>query len=375
MPADSRPLRSSSEAPSWWALVTTLASGTALALLLALGMATMSEAGETRPRAEVGDVLTHPYADEVEGKTATVLLPWQQVQVSVGPVREELPEFSGAPSDVAAPEGGRFVRVEVRPVTDTQPSYFVTDRQRRTSAELVLSVDGTDHPLDSDSGLALDPGDAESLRGGTRWVAVEGDPSDLELRVITDGQVQSVRPDGSVRRGRAADLDEVPPAEELQGVEDEDCGPAERIDETGLELDGADCAITLAARTPFVDGLGWAESRHEYLVVHIARRDYLDIDDRAGDGRLSARAPRLDARLGSARAVSGPVDVNELNRGTLAIQSVDDPQQFVFEVPVGTSPGDLTVSLDVEAEPRDPFATGDAEQVRLEWRVPAGDLA
>lgn len=374
MPADSRPPPSSSEAPSWWALVTTLAAGASVALLLALGVATMGEAGEDRPRAEVGDVLTHPYADDVEGRAGTVLLPWQQVEISVGPVREELPETSGAPADVAAPEGGHFVRVEVRPVTDSQPSYVVTERQRRSSAELVLSADGTDHPLDSDSGLALDPGDAASLAGGTRWVAVAGDPGDLELRVITDGQEQTVRPDGTVRQRRAADLGDVPTAEEIRSAEHADCGPAERADETGLELDGADCSVTLAARTPFVDGLSWAESGHEYLVVHIARGDYLDIDDPDGDGRPSARAPRLDARLGGTRAVSGPVDVNELNRGSLAITSADDPQQFVFEVPAGEAPGDLTVSLDVEAQPRDPFAA-DADRVRLEWTVPAGDLA
>lgn len=374
MPVDRRP-PSASEAPSWWALVTTLATGTAIALLLAVGMATMSEGGETRPRAEVGDVLDHPFADEDEGETATVLLPWQRVDVSVGPVRTELPEIAGGPADVAAPEGGRFVRVDVRPMTDVQPSYFATAIPRRSSAELVLTADGRDHPLDSAAGLTLDPGDAASLRGGTRWVAVEGHPSDLELRVITDGQEQSVRPDGSVTHGRAADLEDVPTVDELRPAEQQDCGPAERVDETDLRVEGVGCSVTLAARTPFVDGPGWAESGHDYLVVHIARDQYFDIDGPDEGRGLTARDPRLDARLGTTRPVSGPVDVNEINRGTLAITSVDDPQQFVFEIPSGEPPGDLTVSLDIETRPRDPFATEDAEEVRLEWTVPAGDLA
>lgn len=372
MPSERHPPSASgSGEPSWWALVTALAIGAVIALLLAVAMATMSEGGESRPRAEVGDVLAHPSADEHEGETGTVLLPWQHVDVGVGPVRAELPEIAGGPADIAAPEGGRFVRVEVRPATDAQPSFFATKSPRRSSAELVLTADGTDHPLDSASGLSLDPEDATSLQGGTRWVAVEGDPSDLELRVITDGQEQSVRPDGSVTHGRAADLEDVPTVEELRPAEHEDCGPAERVGETDLRLDGVDCTVTLAARTPFVDGLGWAESGHEYLVVHVTHARYLDLDDPG----LAPRNPQPDVRLGTARPESGPVDVNEINRGTLAVTSVDDPQQFVFEVPAGEPLVDLALSLDIEARPRDPFATEDAEHIRLQWSVPARDLA
>lgn len=184
-----------------------------------------------------------------------------------------------------------------------------------------------------------------------------------------------MRPDGSVTHGRAADLEDVPTVEELRPSEEEDCGPAERVDETDLRLTEVDCTVTLSARTPFVDGLGWAESGHDYLVVHIARDQYFDIDDPDGGRRLSARNPRLDVRLGSSRPASGPVDVNEINRGTLAVTSVDDPQQFVFEVPAGEPLGDLALSLDIEARPRGPFATEDAEHVRLQWAVPRRDLA
>src|SRR5699024_7039092 len=114
MPTTSlRPLDRALEGPSSWALVTAVATGTMIAVLLALAVAAMDEGGETRPRAAVGQVISASLDDEDATDPAEVVLPWRRIDVGIGEPVRELPDLGGAPADIASPEGGRFVPVQV----------------------------------------------------------------------------------------------------------------------------------------------------------------------------------------------------------------------------------------------------------------------
>ena len=371
------PLYGSLEGPSSWALVTAVATGTVIAVLLALAMATMDEGGETRPRAAVGQVISATLDDEDATDAAEVVLPWRRLDVGVGEPVRELPELRGAPADIASPEGGRFIPVQVEPVEDELLdgiAFTATERPLRTEARFVLTADGKEYPIDGAGGLTEDPNDLQTTEGRTRWVAVEGDPSTIEVTIITDGQEQTVRPDGTVTPRRAADLDDLPSREEVREQKPTDCGTSRRVDDSDFEIETSDpeeCTITAALRTPFVDGLGWAPKGKEYLVVHVTPEKPALVESPDGeDGRWTVT--QVDGRLGSTRPRAGPTNINALNEGTMALQATDEPEQLVFEVRQGRSTGDLVIGVDVGARPDDPFATSsDTERMRLEWTIPA----
>src|SRR5699024_8144688 len=121
-------------------------------------------------------------------------------------------DLGGAPADIASPEGGRFVPVQVEPVEEELldgMAFTATARPLQTEARFVLTADGREYPVDGAGGLTEDPDDLQTTEGRTRWVAVEGDPSSISVTISTDGQEQTVHPDGTVTPRRAADLDDL----------------------------------------------------------------------------------------------------------------------------------------------------------------------
>lgn len=377
----SSPLDTHAEGPSPWALVTAVGFGTVIAVALGLATATMSEGSETRPRAAVGQVfLDRPTVDEETVEDAgEVILPWQRLRVGVGEPERDLPNIRGAPADVAPPEGGSFVPVETAAVEGGDVAYVATGRPLQSEARVVLTADGREYPIDGVGGLTQDPNDPSTMQGRIAWVAVEGDPSTIEVTVVTGGQEQTVDVDGSTTRRRAADLEELSPREEAGEQESVDCGSSRRVDDADVQLQESDpeaCTVSHSLRTPFVDGLGWAPEGREYLVVHVTRDRYLRVAESGDEGGPWDVTGQTDARLGGTLPRSGPANVNDLNEGSLVLKDVDDPEQFVFEVAEGRSGGDLVVRLDVDVRPEDPFATsGDTERLRLEWTIPARRLA
>lgn len=363
--------------------MTAVAVGTVIAVALALAMATMSEGGETRPRAAVGQVFSAHLEDEDVGATAEIVLPWRRLGVWVGEPVRELPDLAGARADVAPPEGGRFIPVRTEPMDEgglgSVPTFIATERPLHTEARVVLTADGSEYPVDGPGGLTEDPNDLQTSEPDTRWVAVEGDPSTIEVTVVTGGQEQTVHLDGSVTPRRAAELHDLPTQEEVREQEPVDCGAGRRVDDSDFTIEGGnpeECAVTTSLRTPFVDGLGWAREGREYVVVHVVPERPAVVESPDGQERRWDVTTQVDGRLGPAPPRAGPTDVNALNEGTMALQVSGDPEQMIFEVPTGRSTGDLVVGVDVDARPDDPFATSsDTERLRLEWTVPARRLA
>lgn len=363
------------ELPSLWSTAAALASGTALALGLAWAVTGLDGDGDSRPQASPGDVFSSTFAEEPLPDQVRLELPWRHLDVAVGAAQPELPGISGTPADVAPPEGGSFVRVDLTSPTDQVPFVGIR-RPLATQVEVSVRADGVDHPLsERPGGFRLDPETAWSNATGTRWVAVDGAPTDVELVVTVDGQEQVVGTDGAADLGRAAQLADLPATTSLQDEPEIDCGPSRRADSSDLELEDYSrdtaCTVTRVLRVPYVDGLGWAPRGREYVAVLLTLDRTVQVEQTGDDSWSSATT--LSARLGDEAPLAGPVDVNDLNSGTLAIQDPDDPQMFVFEVDEGTSP-DLEAALDIEAVPSDPFATG-RETLRLVWDIEGGRLS
>ena len=348
----------------------------ALAVVVAALAATLVvlKAQDPRPRAAVGEVLDHPFQEDPLPHAGQVLLPWARVQVAAGEPRQELPEVLGAPSPLQAPDGGSFVRVDVSLEEDFALPLAAVATPYSQETEVVLRADGRDYPLSGRGGLVLDPG-LPGPQGGSRWVAVAGEPSDLEVRVTVDGETQTVdASDGSVDAGRAADLARLPSPDEVRASEGSPCGKPRRLDDSGLSVTyrpSLQCRVQLVLRLPYVDGLGWAEEGREFVVVHVVRPRRVSLttgpQDRSWDTDLT-----FTARLGESEPVGPGVGVNELNQGALAFQDPEDPQQFVFDVAQGET-GDLTFDLVGQARRGEPFVT-ERRPVHFRWRVDAGEV-
>lgn len=356
---------------SRWSIVTVVAIVLAAVLVLALAAVGIDSLREDRPRAKEGQVFDPSTAPEEPLEEAgTVFLPWARLTVAVGEPGHELPTLGSEESDVAPPEGGSFVRVEVdKSDEDVEFAPLVATRDSRDlDVRIVLVADDVDYPLDGPEGLDFDSDEPSwSSPSATRWVAVPGEPTDLAVEVIVDGQVQTVDDEGDATRRRAQDLADLPSVDEM-GRPRTSCGKARRDDESSLRLTGlSTCEISASLRTPYVDGLGWAPEGREYLAVEVEH----DLAAKGTkDGLEWKMSVDVDGRVGDRRPAAV---LTSSNHGTAFSRGVSYwKPHLVFEVPAGETADDLTLRFDVEAVSGDPFT--EDESAQLEWTIPGRDL-
>ncbi|MBM9460745.1 hypothetical protein JK386_12595 [Nocardioides sp. zg-536] len=377
-PAVSEPVRLASpraERRNLWPVVALLA---VLVVGLSATLVVVRPGEDDRPRAEIGQLFEVPFAEDELSHYGQVLLPWARTKVGAGAPREELPDLLGEQANVRAPEGGRFVPVEVKLEEDYAIPLSSVGRPYVQQTEVVLRADGRDYPLSGRDGLVLDP-EGRGPQGGGVWVAVDGDPTELEVRVTVDGVTQVVHAsDGSVEGGQADRLGELPSPEELLAREATPCGTPRRLDDSEIRvgfLAGLECRVQRTLRTPYVDGLGWAEEGREFLVVHVVRPRRLSLVSGRGDATTSWDADDLQfsAHLGNAEPLRPAANVNDLNAGRLSILDPADPAQFVFDVAMGKPTLDLRFDYQGQAVDREPFVR-ERREVHFQWTVPGGDL-
>jgi hypothetical protein len=299
------------------------------------------------------------------------------VQIGVGEPQPALPDLLGAEPNVRAPAGGSFVRVDVTLVEGGRLPLAAVAAPFAQETEVVLRAAGRDYLVNGPGGIVVDPNGLFD-RGGSRWVAVDGTPRDLEVRVTVDGVTQVVAADGSVDAGRATELEALPSLDEVAATEPRPCGPVRRLDDTDLRNDyraGLRCQVQLALRTTYVDGIGWAEPGREFLVVHLVLPTRVRFTTGRGDATQFWNSEmRFETTVGGAGPVAGPVDVNSLNAGSFGIQDPETPEQVVFDVPLGDETGELVVGLVAAAQPTDPF-DDTRREVRYQWTVAGTELA
>lgn len=356
---------------SRWSLVTAITVGAAVVLALVLAATVATRLGEDRPRASAGDIFTPPGHGKLPPDAATVDLPWGSVSVAVGDVTKDVPEELGDPSLITPPDGGSFVRVDLRPEQEKGGVPFIsTGKPWTTRAEVVLTAGGTEYPLDGPDGIGVAPDSPMPTGGPTRWVALDSRPSDLSVTITVGGQEQTVAMDGSVTRGRAAALEDVPTTEKVREGGPTACGTPKQSGIATVRVapsDEPECRVAGSLRTPFVDGLGWAPKGHEYLVVQTTHDETFQVTSE--DDRAWTIETELTALLNDVRPEN---DVTEVG-GQVLGNAADT--QFVFEVPTGAPAEDLTLLLDVEAEPTNPIDHGRPENPRLEWTILKEGLA
>lgn len=355
-----------------WTLAAAVAAGTAVVLALTLAATITTRLGEDRPRASAGEVILPTDYEPVPSDAERVNLPWGAVSVAVGDVTDEVPEALGDQSLVAPPDGGSFVRVVLQPTQKKGgPSPFVsTGRPWQSRAEVVLTADGTEYPLDGPDGLGVAPGFPAPAGGHSRWVAVDGDPSDLSVTITVAGQEQVVDADGSVSRGKADALDDVPSLEEVREETSSTCGRAKQSGSSTVSIrpsDVPECAVDASLRTPFVDGLGWARKGHEYLVVQAS---YDDVTRSGNEPWVTD--PQVTARLDGA-SPKGRVTDGGTALGSSATHG--SMETVIFEVPVDEPIGTLSLHLGVEIPPENSFDGEEPERRRLTWTIPSEALA
>ncbi|MBC9731940.1 hypothetical protein [Nocardioides marmotae] len=371
-----RPAPPRTEGRSLWPLVALLA---VLVVGLSAALVVVRAGEDDRPRAQVGQLFDVPFAEDDLPHYGQVLLPWARTKAGAGAPREELPDLLGAEANVRAPEGGRFVRVEVKLEEDYSIPLSSIGRPYAQETEVVLRADGRDYPLSGPDGLVLDP-DGPFQQGGGVWVAVDGNPTELEVRVTVDGLTQVVHAsDGAVESGQAAGLGELPSQEQLAEREAIPCGTPRRLDDSGLRVNfrpDLECHVQLTLRTPYVDGLGWAEEGREFLVVHVARPRRVSLVSGRGEATRfwDDEALEFSARLGDAEPLRPAANVNALSEGLLTISDPDDPDQLVFDVAAGKPAPDLRFDYQGQAVDGEPFVR-ERRPVHFRWTIPGGDLS
>ncbi|MEO9322437.1 hypothetical protein ABFT23_03050 [Nocardioides sp. C4-1] len=302
--------------------------------------------------------------------------------MAVGDVSTELPDVLGARATVQAPEGGSFVRVDLDIPDDGLIPLAAVAAPFQQETEVVLRADGREYPLLGPGGPVLDPNGLVG-QGGSRWVAVEGEPDELEVAVTVDGLTQTVdAADGSVDNGRAAELADVRDRAGAAGGagqrEGTPCGTPERLDDTALRVSygrSLECRVRLALRTPYVDGLGWADEGREFVAVQLVQPVRVQLVTGRDDAQVYwDTTTRLDVRLGDAAPLGPEVAVNSLDRGLLAFADPSDPGQLVFDVPADEPLGDLVATLTADATLGEPFPTERRSAV-FRWIVAGEDLS
>ncbi len=295
-------------------------------------------------------------------------------QRRVSEPQDDLPDLLGARPNVQAPEDGSFVRVEVN-AKESFPLTVISARYV-SEVELVLRADGTDYPLSGRGGIVLDPA-GTNPRSEDRWVAVQGHPEDLSVVVRLDGEEQVVdASDGSVDPGRFVDLAGLPTIQEqFQNRTSFSCGRFTRLDDSPITLpypQYVDCRVAQVMRTPYVDGLGWAEPGREFLAVQIERPNQIDVtvDDGAPTDTYYSSTLAISGKLNGRPSLAAPAGMKALGQYVLGPEGT----QLVFDVAKDRPAGDLTVTTRIRARGQIGF-TIRTERAAIRWTVPGRKLA
>src|SRR3546814_932179 len=230
-----------------------------------------------------------------------------------------------------------------------------------------LPPSGSDRPL-------LDPN--QPNEDDNYWVAVEGHPKDIEVRVSFAGQTQVVSADGSVARGRTADGERAPTYEKVRAFKHVPCSTPRAVGSSPLQIGYPDelaCLVTLVSRTPYVDGLGWAEPGREFLLVEVKMPFSISVHsaDQPREHYWEKKHHTLSATLGGEPTAADPIHADALPLGITRNQGGN---QFVFEVVRGKPAGEFRLTDKLRATLSDPFDPRTAD-LTIAWTVPARKLA
>ncbi|QIX27096.1 hypothetical protein ncot_11195 [Nocardioides sp. JQ2195] len=333
------------------ALIAIISVVAVVALVAGVKLIGDDDPGDSRvdgtPSGTFGKVMKGAAAAEPLTNEGEVVLPWIRLDVAAGEPVDEIPATKKQAA-VAAPAGGSFIRVEVS--KQGTVAFALSSKSPADDVDLLLRADGTDYSLtEGPDGLEFDPSKPWLFQSReTRWLSVAGQPTDVQV-VLRVGDVEQVvdAASGKVDLGDAAALADVPALN--QDYDQFPCGSFTRTDSgADLQPGAAPCTVSSTLRTPYVDGLGWADTGQEFLVVNVRTAKQLALSGES-PAAVTERAATLDG--------ADPIDTWQRDRSST---------QFVFEVPEGEQ-GDLTLTSSFGEQGKDPVAT-------LEWSIDAAKL-
>lgn len=324
---------------------------------------------DDRPRADTGQIVERTER-EIDGRTASVAVPWGRLSLTVGMPVRELPSDDLEPAELRSPRGGSFV-----PVSGDLDLAKLIPLPRTVDAEVLapeiaLIADGKRYPVEGIIVVAAPVNLSPGRRTG--YLAVDGTPKDLRLEVGYDGQRRIVDLDGGPGEpGRFAALDRVGTSYRAR-----DCGAVIFPARYSIgKYSRARCKITWAQRMPYVAGLGWAPEGKAWLVVTQAGEPPAVVNWRAPSGEVAEYKVEKDRTVNRFALAGAPaaavIAINDLP-APLAIKSMDDPQQGIFSVDAAGGPVTITFTQELRTDrSRDQFVDGapDSPVVPVSWRI------
>lgn len=321
-----------------------------------------------RPRAEAGQLVERS-DDEIDGRTASVAVPWGRLSLTVGAPVRELPAGDLGPAELRPPRGGSFVAISGDVAMDKLIPLPRTMAAEVLAPEIVLLADGRRYRVDGIVMVAAPVNLSPGRRTG--YLAVKGTPNDLRLEVGYDGQRRIVDLDGGPGEpGRFAALDRV-----SSSYRERDCGRAiwpARF--SAGRYARMKCRITWAQRMPYVAGLGWAPEGKAWLVVTQAGEPPAVVGWRAPSGEVAEYKVAKDDTVIrftlAGRPAAAVIAINDLP-APLAVKSMDDPQQGIFSVDATGGPLTVTFTQELRTDRIDDQVDGapDDPVVAVSWRL------
>lgn len=348
-----------------------------LVIALAVAVWVTRDDPDERPRATVGALFQREDLTRPLGQGSEAILPWATLEVAAEST-DSLPDLGGGRANVQAPEDGGFVQVQVHSDPFARPGWVATTWPYANRTEIVLRADDRDYPLTGTNGFELAPDNTPRGRQ-VRWVAVEGHPEHLSIVIRLDGEEQVVNiDDGSVELGRAAALKTAGSTRRTEGSSAFRCGRWVRTDDSPLRTprgQHVECRVSDVTRTPYADGLGWAEPGHEFLAVTLEVPQSLSVLVAGQPWKAITLAHYMEKLSFSARLDGEPSLTDSGSDHQLSNRIVgkrDD--RFVFDVVEGEDVGDLTFVTHVDARPNVGF-DDPPDTLRLRWTIPGRKLS
>lgn len=285
---------------------------------------------------KAGTLISETASEALVGRSAEVRVPWGNLQVTVSEPIDRTADGK------KAGHGASLVGVQVS--LDGPEDLLVADRLPDGALQdpsFTLVADDHEYALDGLSGWV----DQAAISPGARrqYVALEGEPSQISLRVGYDGIEQVVDGlTGAVDRAGAAPLYELGFASGAQPCGD----PLWSTGASDVDDAVAACVVTSAAQRPYVAGLGWATEGKSWLVVTVlsgAPTEFrgpdgtYQVEESESTYVLDGQQPEESYAANDALAPGGDEDPN-------------DPQVVVFEVDTARTTGQLEIRTRLTGE-------------------------
>lgn len=269
----------------------------------------------------VGDVVPARIGDQFEGgRHATIAVPTGRLEIWADKATDTADrEDTRQLQPLDAPDGATLVPVTWKFLDDFPAAQPFVHSNAHPVVDLVTE----------DQSYRMPTPNERQPEGESFYVVVDGDGSDVSMKVSFDGVAQTV----DLRTGKRDDAGRAAPLYHLHAEKQrpQDCGSSD-WDRPELTLPDYNCDVTTRLLLPYAAGR-WAPEGKRYLAVAVRTelRSWSVIDGTGGGAFYVGSASRLTAELDGEPANATLEDVN-VECPVPASRECDGARLFVFEV-------------------------------------------